>query len=89
MACSVISFGGVGKRHQWKAEQMAKDMVGIAKTMRTQVSEDSQASMREVASRYLDMLQRGFVIVGAAETPLKSVKIAVDHKAAQMISCYF
>lgn len=61
------------------AKQMAGDMRALAETMRTQASVDSQASMRDIASRYLDMLQRGFIAAGAAGTPFKKCNLDIDR----------
>ena len=51
------------------AEEMADRMRQGAGQMRAQGSADSVASMRDIASRYLDMIQRGFIMAGSSETP--------------------
>lgn len=50
-------------------KDMANDMRLIAGQLRTQASADSPDTMRDLASRYLDMIQRGFMMAGSSETP--------------------
>ena len=35
--------------------------------------------MKDIASRYLDMLQRGFVMAGSADTPFKKCNLDIDR----------
>ena len=60
------------------AEKMAERMRLVAGRMRAQACADSPASMREIASRYLDMMQRGFIMAGSCETPFVKENLNLD-----------
>lgn len=59
-------------------KDMADDMRRIAGQLRTQASADSPDTMRDLASRYLDMIQRGFVMAGSSETPFVKKNLDLD-----------
>lgn len=59
-------------------QDMANDMRLIAGQLRTQASADSPDTMRDLASRYLDMIQRGFMMAGSSETPFVKKNLKLD-----------
>jgi len=58
--------------------EMAEDMRQTARQLRTQASVDSPDAMRDLASRYLDMIQRGFAMAGSAGTPFVMENLDLD-----------
>lgn len=69
---------GEGRGGCPSAESMAESMRQVAGRMRAQASGDCAASMRDIASRYLDMIQRGFLMAGASETPFTKENLNLD-----------
>ncbi len=60
------------------AEELAERMRLVAGRMRAQASADSVASMRDIAFRYLDLIQRGFIMAGSSETPFVKENLNLD-----------
>ncbi len=59
-------------------KDMADDMQLIAGQLRTQASVDSSDAMRDLAFRYLDMIQRGFMMAGSSKTPFVKENLNLD-----------
>lgn len=60
------------------ADEMAKAMKKIAANLRVQAPASSVTAMRDIASRYLDMLQRGLKMAGSAQTPFTKENLNID-----------
>ncbi|MDE7246172.1 MAG: AAA family ATPase [Oscillospiraceae bacterium] len=60
-------------------QELVQRMREAAKTVRVQAPADSPAAMREIAARYLDMMQRGLLMAGSADTPFVRENLELDR----------
>lgn len=60
------------------AQELADQMKLISAHMRVQVSSSSPKSMRDIADRYLDMIQKGMTMAGNSKTPYISENLDLD-----------
>lgn len=60
-------------------EETAAAMRKVAQRVRAQAFGNSSASMRDIASRYLDMLQRGLTMAGSGATPFVQGNLDIDR----------
>lgn len=71
-----LSYHG---EEQPSEQALAERMRAIAKEERVQAPADSPAAMRDIASRYLDMMQRGLLMAGSARTPFVRENLTLDQ----------
>ncbi len=73
------AYAADGPDRRPTVSRLAEDMRKAACTTRAQAPAASLSAMRDIASRYLDMLQRGLRMAGSGSTPFATENLALDR----------